>query len=342
MTTRRKILLGLGFGTLSVAIPSLAQQSGKVPRVAFLAVGSPKSTGALFDKFKKGLRDLGYIEGMNIVIEVRWAEGKEERLSGLAAELIALKPDVLVGNAVAIRAIKQLTKTIPIVVTKFADPVGSGWIASLAHPGGNITGMSSVGDLDMALKQVQLLRVVAPKATRIANLWWARPDPARQLQMIKELQDRAKTLGVTIFPVRANTLDEFNAAFAMIAKLEATALIVGDFPVFYFHSKEIAALAAAKRLPAIYPSGEYVEAGGLLSYGVNNEYFSEYAATYVDKILKGAKPGDLPVEQATRFELVVNMKTAKALGITIPQEILLRADEVIERQHGEKYWLVLG
>ena len=330
MTTRRKILLSLGFGTLSVAIPSLAQQSAKVPRVAFLGAGSPKSSGTLFDKFRKGLHDLGYIEGKNIVIDVRWAEGNTERLPGLAAELIVLKPNVIVGNAPAVRAVKQLTNTIPIVMTSVADPVGFGWITSLAHPGGNITGMSTAGDLDMDLKRVQLLRSVAPKATRIANLWQPPTDPTRHPQTIKKFQDGAQTLGVTLLPVSANTPEEFNGAFAMIAKLKATAIIVGNYIVFSVHRKEIAELAAEHRLPAIYSSGEYVEAGGLLSYGVNGEYLHEHAATFVDKILKGAKPSDLPVEQATKFEMVVNMKTAKAMGITIPQEILLRADRVIE------------
>ena len=323
---RRRSLIALGSAVFLAPRILAAQQPVKVYRVANLGVGSPTTTGVFFDNFKKGLRDLGYIEEQNIVIDARWAEGKAERLPGLAAELAALNPDVIIASGTpGTRAAKQATATIPIVMIGVADPVGAGLVASLAHPGGNITGVSNLS-LELSGKTLELLHAAVPKATRIAVLM--SDDPIHSF-LLKEIQDAAKGFGLTVLPTRAKSPEELERAFASIANEKAQAVIVLADVVFSGQRKRIAELAAQARLPSMYQFREHTEAGGLLSYGPDSRNLQKVVATYVDKILKGAKPGDLPVQQPTEFELVINLKTAKALGITFPQEILLRADKVI-------------
>ena len=327
MNLRRRSLIALGSAILLAPRIVAAQQPTRVYRVANLGVGSPTTTGVFFDNFKKGLRDLGYIEGRNIVIDARWAEGNVERLPGLAVELAALNPDVIIASGTpGTRAARQATGTIPIVMIGVADPVGAGLVASLAHPGGNITGVSNLS-LDLSGKTLELLHVVVPKATRIAVLM---SDDSTHPFLLKEIQDAAKRFGLTVLPTRAKSPEELERAFASMAKVKAQAVIVLADVVYSGQRNKIAELAASARLPSMTQFREHTEAGGLLSYGPDSRNLQNLVAIYVDKILKGAKPGDLPVQQPNEFELVINLKTAKALGISFPQEILLRADKVIE------------
>jgi putative ABC transport system substrate-binding protein len=278
------------------------------------------------DDVKNALRDMGYRDGISVVFERRAADFRLERLAGLAAELVTLKPDVIVAGASSgTRAAKQATATIPIVMLNVADPIGAGFVASLAHPGGNITGVASLG-LDMAAKPLELLHTVVPKATRIAVLATLNPShPA----ITNEIAIAGKARGLTVLLTTAASLEDIESAFASMAKERAQALVVVSDSLTISNRKRIAELAAESKLPAIYSYSEQVEAGGLLSYGPNPRNLHKVIARYIDKILKGAKPGDLPVEQPAEFELVINLKAAKALGITFPQEILLRADQTI-------------
>jgi putative tryptophan/tyrosine transport system substrate-binding protein len=312
-----------------VPLAAEAQKPAKVYRIGWL---SPEATGdtfaaSLFDTFKKELRDLGYVEGQNIVIDVRRSEGKNELLPSLAAELVALKPDVIVAQTTpGMRAARQATATIPVVIVRVSDPVGSGIIASLAHPGGNITGVIDYG-LDLAAKHVELVRVIVPKATRITVLM---SDNAAHPSQLKVIQDAAMSIGITVLPTMDRTDEELEQAFATMVKANAEALIVLGGSPQREQEDRIIRLAAKTRLPTIYPARHWVEKGGLASMGSDTATWFRQAAHYVDKILKGAKPGDLPVEQPTKVELVINLKTAKALGIAIPQSLLMRADEVIQ------------
>jgi putative ABC transport system substrate-binding protein len=328
MNNRRKLLATLGAGALAFAAPpgSFGQQQGKVWRVGFLSPTSASFSPPYTDAFLKGMRELGYVEGRNLVVERRFANGKLERLPGLAAELVQLKVDVIVtGGSPAISAVQKATTTIPIVMTSAGDPVGSGFVKSLARPGGNITGLSVMSG-DTSAKLLELLRSVVPKLSRIAML-----TPSTTYgPLSKGVQAAAQKAGVKTLMAEASTPQEIENAFSMMGREKADAVIVGSPTTFAQQHRHIAELALKYRMPSMFQDRVYVEAGGFMSYG--QKFTENYlrAATYVDKILKGAKPGDLPVEQPVSFELVVNLKTAKALGLTIPQSVLARADEVIQ------------
>lgn len=326
---RRQFLIATG-ALLATPLTSVAQQSAKVWRIGVLV---PSSRERLFglgrpEKFLQGMRELGYVEGKDFVAEWRYGEGKYDRLPGLAAELVALKVDVIVASgSPAIRAAQQATKTIPIVFPNTGDPVGSGFAASLARPGGNITGLSNSND-DVSPKYLELLMMLVPKLSRVAFL--GNPGSSTHPAILKTIQAAAKQVRVNLVRVDARTPEEIEHAFATMSRERAEALIVVPEPFLYQQGKQIAALAAKYRVPAVYGGREPVDSGGLMGYGQNLTENWHRAATYVHKILKGAKPGDLPIEQPTKFELVINRKTAKTLGLAIPQELLLRADEVIE------------
>jgi len=328
MTRRVGLVVVLTLSILSAPLSSDGQQGGKVPRIGFLGGASPSAAAHLVDAFRQGLRDLGYVEGQNIAIEYRFAEGKAERLPDLAAELVRLRVDVIVApNPTGALAAKNATTTIPIVMAIAGDPVGLGLVASLARPGGNITGMSNVA-VELAPKQLQLLKQAVPKVSRVAVLW----NPANKANALslRELEVAARSLGVQLQPLEARSPDDFDRAFAAIARERAGALVVFGDALVLLHQRRIIDLAAKARLPAMYARRELVDAGGLMSYSPSFTDLFRRAATYVDKILRGTKPGDLPVEQPTKFELVINIKTAKTLGLTIPQSVLIRADQIIQ------------
>jgi putative ABC transport system substrate-binding protein len=311
---------------LSVLLASRAadtQQVPKIPRIGVLATTSWPP----FDSFRQGLRDLGYVEGRNLTIEYRWTEGKQGRYPALATQLVQGGVDIMVtwGEDATVAA-RNATRTIPIVMAAIGDAVETGFVTSLSRPGGNITGLSALNP-ELEGKRLQLLKDVVPKMTRVALLW----NPTRALHQItvKETQRAAHLLGVELLSVEVPTYD-LEAAFRQITKGRGDAVVVAPDPVFVHHRQRLATLATTHRLPAIYLHAEHARAGGLLAYGPNYHELFRRAAAYVDKILKGAKPADLPVEQPTRFELVVNLKTARALGLTIPQSILIRADQVIQ------------
>ena len=329
MNTRRRIVLALGAGALAAPLASFAQQKpAKVARIGFLGTASASAYASRVEVLRAGLRDLGYVEGRNIAIEYRWAEGKYERLPGLAAELVQLKVDVIVAAATpAVQAARQATTTIPIVMVATVDPVGAGLVASLSRPGGNITGLSNIS-VDLSSKWVELLRVALPKLSRVAVL--VNPGHPNHPAFLKNIQATAKTTGVNVSPLQASTASQIEAALGAMTRERAGALIVLPDSLFLTQARRIAELAAKNRLPTMFGTGDSVEAGGLMSYGQNLAEHFRRAATYVDKILKGTKPGDLPVEQPTILELVINLKTAKAIGLTIPQDLLFRADKVIE------------
>ncbi len=319
---------------LAIAIPAFthlaeAQQPKKVPRIGYLSGVSPSANAARIEAFRQGLRELGYVEGKNIVIEWRFAEAKLDRLPALAAELVRLKVDLIVspGGAPTTRAVKEATITIPIVMAQDGDPVGSGFVASLARPGGNITGLSTLAP-ELSGKQLELLKEIVPRLSRVAVLGTStRPGTAQQL---RETELAAGAFGVKLQYLDVLSSKDIETAFRAAGKGRADAVLVLASPILESHRKQVADLAAKSRLPAIYPSPEFVEAGGLMTYSVSRTDLHRRAATYVDKILKGAKPADLPVEQPTKFELVINLKTAKQIGLTIPPNVLARADKVIK------------
>jgi len=327
---RRTFLCGLTLGTLSAPLAVDAQQPGKVWRIGSLGMGHipvPVSN-PIWDAFLQQLRELGYVEGQNIVIEYRSAEGRAERLPDLAAELVNLKVDVIVaGGTPPPLAAKHATRTIPIVMAAAGDPVGSGLVASLARPGGNVTGLSTFTP-ELAGKRLQLLKEVVPGVSRVAVLWNA-ANPYAAL-VTRETEAAARKLGVQVQSLEVRGPDDFEHALPAAIRGRAGALIVVDDPLTFLYRMRIADFAARNRLPAMYGFREYAEAGGLMAFGANLADLYRRAATYVDKILKGAKPADLPVEQPTKFELVINMKIANALGLTIPQSVLVRADEIIQ------------
>jgi putative ABC transport system substrate-binding protein len=329
MNNRRKLVIALGAGAL-VAPFAFAQQQGKVWRVGFLSTRRVEISDSDFayGSFRQGMRELGYVEGKNLVIEWRSAEGKTERLPALAAELVRLNVDVIVAASTpGVAAAQKATTSIPIVMTSILDPVGSGFVASLAHPGGNITGLKNFFG-ELGPKQLEMLRSVVPKLTRVAIL--SNPNNAGMAAVLKNVPVAAQKIGVTILSFDAASPPEIESAFSKMAQEKAGAVIVVADAVFITQAHQIAELAAKNRLPSIQATREYAEAGGLMSYG--NSLGEDYrrAATYVDKIFKGAKPGDIPVEQPTTFELAINMKTAKALGIKFPQSILVQATKIIE------------
>lgn len=330
MTGRFRRLVALLLAWL-LAAPYLAvaQQSPRVVRIGYIQTATESEQRHLTQAFEDAMRKLGYVEGRNAVFERRFAGGKQERLPELAADLVRLNVDVIVtgGNPV-IAAVKRATATLPVVMATSRDPVGSGFVASLARPGGNITGMSGDPTSDVQSKRLELLKEAAPKAARIALLWNPLPPGADTYR--KAVESAAQALGLSVHAVEARGRDEFDAAFAAMARQRADALVVLPDPVFFTARTQVVELAAQYRLPAVYHAREVAEAGGLMSYGASLSDQFRRAALYVDKILKGARPGDLAVEQATRFELVINLKTARALGLGIAQSLRMRADAVIE------------
>jgi putative ABC transport system substrate-binding protein len=308
-----------------------AQQPGKVARIGFLSSTPRAPSPHLREAFRQGMRDLGYVEGQNIVIEDRDAGGNLQRLRDLAAELARLNVAVIVtADTPAAQAAKQATTTIPIVMAASADPVGTGLVASLARPGGNVTGVSFLGP-ELVGKRLELLREVFPQASRVAVLWQPGSHGQGTLRtMLDEMEVAVRALGVQRLVLEAPSPGDIGTAFSTMAREHADALAVLPSAMFLAERRHIVDLAAKGRLPAMYYTREYVDAGGLMSYGASVADTWRRAATYVDKILKGAKPGDLPVEQPTKFELVINMKTAKALGLTFPRSVLNLADEAIQ------------
>jgi putative ABC transport system substrate-binding protein len=330
MNNRRRLLVALGAGALGAPLACFAQQPGKVWRVGFLSARSrPVSLDSdEYGGFPQGMRELGYVEGKNLLIEWRYAEGKYERLPELLAELVRLKVDAIVApGSPVISAAQKVTTTVPIVVVNAQDPVGSGLIKSLAHPGGNITGLSSLA-VDISPKHLEMLLGMVPKLTHVAVL--VNFDNPSHPVTLKNVQAAAQKANVKVLPVEARTTPEIEKAFSAMAREKAGAVIVARDALFLQQARQIAELAAKHRLPTISGIREHIEAGGLMTYGPNSTDSFRRAATYVDKILKGAKPGDLPVEQPTKFDLFINRKTAKALGLTIPQSLLIIADKVIE------------
>jgi putative ABC transport system substrate-binding protein len=300
-----------------------------VPRIGYLGATSPSDRPPLLDAFRQRLRELGWVEGQNVLIDYRFAEGRLDRLPDLAAELVQLKVDLIVSlGTQGVTAAKNVTETIPIVMIAVRDPVGTGLIASLARPGGNVTGVSGYAGLESVAKQLELLKETAPKTSRVAIL--SNPANAYHQLAIKEVNVAAQALGVQLQLLEARGPNEFDGAFAAMAKERAGALLVLSDVIFNSHGTRLADLAARSRLPTAYAVRESVEAGGLMSYGPSFIDSYRRSAAYVDKILKGAKPADLPVEQPTKFELVINLKTAKALGLDVPAALLSRADEMIE------------
>jgi ABC-type uncharacterized transport system substrate-binding protein len=326
---RRKFLLSAG-ALLVAPLAAEAQQAAKIARIGYLSAnlaGFPHLTEA----FLQGLRDLGYIEGRNLVIEYRDAVGKFERLPAFAAELVALKVDVIVvGGTPQALAAKQATKTIPIVFASSGDPVSSGLVTSLARPGGNVTGLSALIP-ELVGKCLEQLKQAVPEVSPVAVLWQPGGLGERtDKNMLKEAEVAAQSLGMRLQFVEVRGHADVDRAFSDMTSARAGALIVLSTPMFFTERRRLVDLAAKNRLPAVYPLRDFVDAGGLMSYGPNIADMFRRAATYVDKILKGASPGDLPVDQPTKFELVINLKTAKTLGLTIPQSLLLRADRLIE------------
>jgi putative ABC transport system substrate-binding protein len=306
-----------------------AQQPSRVWRIGVLSPFSPSpGSHSTFEALAQGLRELGWVDGQNIAIEYRGTEGDLTRLPDLAAELVRLKVDVIVApTTAAALAAKNATRSMPIVMVYIADPVGAGLVASLGRPGGNITGLSW-GGIELSSKQLELLKETVPRLSKLAVL----TNPASQFhrQVVKDVETSARTLGLHLQILEVRGPAEFDTAFSTMRRLRADAVLIPGDPMFNFHRTRLADLAAANRLPAMYGQRDNVEAGGLMSYSPSLREAHRQAATFVDKILKGAKPADLPVEQPTKLELVINLKTAKALGLTIPQTLVLRADQLIE------------
>ncbi len=329
MTTRRAFIGTLAGALLTAPLAAEAQPAAKVARIGWLGANLAPNPH-LHEAFRQGLRDLGYVEGRNLVIEYRDAEGKLERLPALAAELVALKVDVIVaGGTLAAVAATQATKTIPIVFASAIDPVTSGFVTSLARPGGNVTGLSILAP-ELVGKCLEQLTQAVPGVSRVAVLWQPGGQGERtDKDMLKGVEVAARALGVRLQFGEARGPGDFDRAFSDMTRARAGALTVLASTMFFSERRRLVALAAKHRLPAVYGLREFVDAGGLMAYGANLADLYRRAATYVDKILKGAKPGDLPVEQPTKFELVINLKAAKALGLTIPPSLLGQADEVI-------------
>jgi len=326
MMDRRTFLAGLVI--LATPPVSEAQQPGKIRRIGLLSAFSPSDTALWYHAFRQGLRDLGWIEGQNISIEYRYSEGRDDRLLELAADLVRLKVDIIVaaGTSDGLAA-KSATRTIPIVVTTVGDPVAIGLVMSLARPGGNITGLTNLS-AEIAGKRLELLKEVLPKLSRVAVLW----NPLSRTSTLswEETQLPARQLGIQLHSLEVRSTNELDKAFEAATRVRADVLAIMPGPVFVTNLKRIADLATKRRLPSMFHLREFADAGGLMAYGPDRSDLFRRAATYVDKILKGAMPADLPIERPIKFELVINRKTAKALGIEIPQSILLRADEVIE------------
>ena len=326
MISRRRFLTGVAIGLAPIGAAAhaqeyKAQQAGKIFRIGSLGTGIP-------DLLRQGLHEVGYVEGVNVGIEWRDAEGKPERFDDLAAELVRLKVDVIVAsNPAATFAAKRATTSIPIVMVNTPDPVQLGLVASLGRPGGNITGTTTLS-ADLSVKQLELLKEAVPRVLRIAVLW--NPTNPWHPLALSGAEAAAPRLGVQLQALEVRRPEDMDNAFAAMTRDRAGAVLVLSDPMTFFYRRRLAGLAAKRRLPAMYGVKGYVDAGGLMSYWAQQEELYQRVGSYVDRILKGAKPGDLPIEQPTRFELVVNLKTAKALGLTIPPSLLQRADQVLE------------
>jgi ABC-type uncharacterized transport system substrate-binding protein len=319
-------IVTLMLSLLTTPLTSQTQPAAHVPRLGLLMPGSASGYAPRLEAFRHGLRDLGYVEGRTITLEYRFAEGQAARLPALAEELVRLPVDVLVvDGTIAIRPAQHATTTIPIVMVA-ADPVGAGLVASLAHPGGNSTGLSLMIP-DLSGKRLELLKEAVPHLSRIAALWH---QDAPVGPYLTETQAAAQALGLQLHALVVRSPDEFDQAFAEMTRAHADALVLMPSGLFFSHHTQLAALAVQHRLPAMFMEREFVEAGGLMAYGPSLADLSRRAATYVHKILQGAKPADLPVEQPTKFELIINLKTAKELGLTIPPTVLFQADEVMK------------
>ncbi len=328
MITRRECLIALGAGAIAVPIGSIAQTPTTLRRMVFLSAASPVTSSHHLAAFRGGLKALAWIEGDNIAIAVRWADGKYQVLDALAAEAVAMKPDVIFApQTIAALAAQRATRDIPIVFATPIDPIGDGLITSWGRPGGNITGLSTISR-ELGAKRLQLLKECVPALSRVAVL----NDPAAKYNagILEVVRRAAAQLGIGVTVTNAASESELDAAFATVSRERAEAIFVMEGPFFLRHRAAIIARAAAARLPSVYPIGDYADAGGLMVYGVNYPEQYRRAATYVDKILRGAKPDDLPVEQPMTFELIINLKTAKSLGLTVAPALLLRADRVIE------------
>jgi ABC-type uncharacterized transport system substrate-binding protein len=324
----------LALGLLAARLPSDGLQPAKVYRIGYLAPGPPTPESPtrvrIWAAFLEGLRERGYIEGQNLIIERRYTGGQDERAASLAAELVNLKPDLIVAvDTAQVRAVKQATSEIPIVMVGVIDPVRRGLVASLPHPGGNVTGLTDTAGVEIMGKSLQFLKEAVPKVSRVAVLRYSGPRSDRVILQTEE-EAAARALHVTLQFYTVGVPEEFEGAFAAITKARPDALLVRPHPLFWTHTKRIVDFAAQSRLPAVYPSRDHVVAGGLMAYEANHPDIYRRIGNYVDKILKGASPGDLPVEQPTKFELIINLKTAKGLGLTIPESLLMRADEVIQ------------
>jgi len=328
MMERRTFIGVIAGGLLAAPLAAEAQQAAKVPRIGFLGNSTAALEANLIGPFREGLRDLGYVEGRNILIEYRWAEGKYERFPALIAELIALKVDVIVtAGTPATLAVKKATTSVPLVMVAVGDPVGTGIVASLGRPGGNITGLTSIST-EMDGKRLELLREVIPNVSHIAVLW----NAASPLQVLaeKQVQAAAQVLRMKVLSLGVRTKEEIEDAFAAMVKERPGALLVLADRLFLHHRARIMDFAVRHRLPGVHAYRELVEVGGLMSLGPSYADMHRRAAYFVDRILKGAKPADLPVERPATFDLVINLKAAKALGLTIPQSVFLRATEVIQ------------
>jgi putative ABC transport system substrate-binding protein len=319
----------LVFTLLAAPLAVEGQQAGKVYRIGYLTIPSRETAQDVANAFPRGLRDLGWVEGQNIVIDYRFADGNVDQLPDLAAELVRLRVDVIVAGAqAAVIAAKNATRTIPIVMFLAVDPVGSGLVASFARPGGNITGLTFTAGPELYGKQLELLKNALPRVSRVAIL--VNPANPFSVRALREIEIAARALGLQRQVVEIRHPGELDNAFAALTAARPDAIFVTADSMLFQHRVRLAHLAAKSRLPAMSGLREHAEAGGLMAYGANLADLARRAATYVDKILKGAKPADLPIEQPTKFELVINMKTAKALGLTIPSSLLLQADQVIE------------
>jgi len=327
MSLRKIFLVALAFGILSAPLAAVAQQPAKVPRIGILTLAGGSST-PLFEAFRQGLREHGYVEGQNIAFEDRFAQGRADRLPTMAAELVSMKVDVIVTESVAAAlAAKRATQTIPIVMAISGDPVGAGLVASLPRPGGNVTGLSLLAP-ELSGKRLQLLMEAAPRTTRVAVIW--NPVSPASAGYLRETEAAARSLGLQLQPVEVRSPADLDAAFKAVARARPGALITLADGMLAANRTRIVQFAAKSQLPGVFPHREWADAGGLMAYGPSFASNWRRAATYVDKILKGAKPADLPVEQPTKFELVINLKTAEALSLTFPQSILIQATEVIQ------------
>jgi putative ABC transport system substrate-binding protein len=330
MIDRRKLLVALGAGAVAFPLRSFRQKPHKVWRVGMPALRNRPANlqTDVFGAFHRGMRELGYVEGKNYALEARWAEGNYERIPQLPAELVALQVDVIVvAGAQDISAAQKATRTIPIITATAPDPVGSGFVKSLAHPGGNIKGLSNVG-VDISAKQLEMLLSIVPGVTRIAML--LNPANSSHASALENVQAAGRQTGIRIIPVHAGTGRDIELAFPTMVREKAGALLVARDGFFIQQVNQLAGLALKHRLPSISGYRSYAQAGGLMSYGQNPDESFRRAAVFVDRILKGAKPGDLPIEQPTTFELFINRRAAKALGLAIPQSLSISADKVIE------------